>query len=125
MDDLKNDDKAGFQNPTLRRRDLIKIGAGVVASAMTGTAASAEPRGGFQKQTTAPPPGSPPPDEWRPHTGPGYKYTANRYGGNGPMDDTTRKIVEFVHRYKYSDMSPPVIKAVNRAMVDSIASASL
>jgi hypothetical protein len=100
MDDLKNDDMAGFQNSTLRRRDLIKIGAGVVASTLAGSAASAEPGGGFQKQSPAPPPGSPPPDEWRPHTGPGYN-TANRYGGNGPMDDTTRKIVEFVHRYKY------------------------
>jgi hypothetical protein len=50
MDDLKNDDKADFQNPTLRRRDLIKIGAGVVASALTGTAASAEPGGGLHNR---------------------------------------------------------------------------
>src|SRR5262249_55457728 len=120
MDDLKNDSKAGFQNSPLRRRDLIKLGAGVVASAWTGSAASVETGGGIQNQ--APAPGSPPPDEWRPHTGPGYKYTANRYDGNGPMDESTRKIVEFVHGYRYSNMSPSVIRAVNRAMVDSIAS---
>src|ERR1700730_10703982 len=28
----------------------------------------------------------------RPYTGSGYKNTANRLAGNGPMDDTTRKI---------------------------------
>src|SRR5205823_12654678 len=116
----KNGNKAGFQNSALRRRDLIKLGAGVVASALTGSAVSVEARG-IQNQVPVPPPGSPPPDEWRPHTGPGYKYTANRYGGNGPMDESTRKIVQFVQGYKYSDMSRSVIKAVNRAMVDSIA----
>src|SRR6516164_4439551 len=102
MDDLKNGEKDSFQNTALRRRDLIKIGAGVVASALTGSAASAEPGGGFQKQTPVPPPGSPPPDEWRPHTGPGYKYTANRLGGNGPMDETTQKIVKFASQYSES-----------------------
>src|SRR5215467_3074791 len=122
MDDLKNDNKTRFQNSAMRRRDLIKLGAGVVASALTGSVASVEAGGGIQNQVPVPPPGSPPPDEWRPHTGPGYKYTANRYGGNGPMDDTTKKIVEFVHKYKESDMSPAVVKAVNRTMVDSIAS---
>jgi 2-methylcitrate dehydratase PrpD len=38
------------------------------------------------------------------------------------MDESTRKIVEFVHGYRYTNMSPSVIRAVNRAMVDSIAS---
>src|SRR5215467_13139874 len=122
MDDLKNDNKTRFQNSALRRRDLIKLGAGVVASALTSSVASVEAGGGIQNQVPVPPPGSPPPDEWRPHTGPGYKYTANRYGGNGPMDESTRKIVEFVHGFKYSNMSPSGIRAVNRAMVDSIAS---
>jgi len=37
------------------------------------------------------------------------------------MDDTTRKIVKFVDEYKESDMSPAVVKAVNRTMVDSMA----
>ena len=38
------------------------------------------------------------------------------------MDDTTRKIVRFVKEFKESDMTPAVIKAANRAMVDSMAS---
>jgi 2-methylcitrate dehydratase len=65
----------------------------------------------------------PPPTEWRPHTGPGYRNEANRLGGNGPMDETTAKIVAFVHGFKESDLSPSVVKAVNRTMVDSMASA--
>jgi len=37
------------------------------------------------------------------------------------MDDTTRKIVKFVSEFKESDMTPPVVKAANRTMVDSMA----
>jgi 2-methylcitrate dehydratase len=105
---------------TLGRRDLMKLGAGVVATALMGQRASAQ--GGASPQTPAAPPGSPPPaGEWRPHTGPGYKNEANRLGGNGPMDDTTRKIVKFVSDFKESDMTPSVVKAVNRTMVDTMA----
>ena len=96
MDDVKKDDKS------LGRRDLMKkLGAGVVATALTGQRTSAQRgRGGEgAAQTPAPPPGSPPPPgEWRPHTGPAIKNDANRLGGNGPMDDTTRKIVKYVAR---------------------------
>ena len=57
-----------------------------------------------------------------PHTGPGgYKYTANRVGNNGPMDDTTRKIVKFVAEFDESKLTEPVVRAINRTMVDSMA----
>jgi 2-methylcitrate dehydratase len=109
----------------LGRRDLMKLGAGVVATALTAQHASAQRGGGGGRgnatQGPVPPPGSPPPDTWRPHTGAGYHNEANRVGGNGPMDDTTRKIVQYVHGFKESDMTPPVVKAVNRTMVDSMA----
>jgi 2-methylcitrate dehydratase len=106
----------------LGRRDLMKLGTGMMAAAFTANHASAQ-RGSGAAQGPVQPPGSPPPDEWRPHTGPGYTYTANRLGGNGPMDDTTQKIVRFVAQYNESSMTPAVEKAVNRTMVDSIASA--
>src|SRR5262245_62487274 len=122
MDDLKNDNKTHFPNSALQRRDLIKLGAGVVASALTGSVASVEAGGGIQNQVPVPPPGSPPSDEWRPHTGPGYKYTANRYGGDGPMDESTRKIVELGHGFKDSNVSSSVIRAVKRAMAGSCSS---
>src|SRR5579864_6821815 len=105
------------------RRDLMKLGAGIVTSAFAAERLSAQRSGGRGDvaQAPVPPPGSPPPTGWRPHTGPGYTYTANRLGANGPMDDTTAKIVKFVHGYKESDMTPTVVRAVNRTMVDSMA----
>ncbi len=104
----------------LRRRDLMKLGAGVVTTALTVQGASAQR--GVPPPSRVPAPGSPPPpDEWRPHTGAGYKNEANRLGGNGPMDDTTRKIVKYVHEFKQADMTTSVVRAVNRTMVDSLA----
>ncbi len=105
----------------LGRRELLKLGAGVV---MTATAAEhvssqGEGRGGSQRPPAAP--GSPrPAGELRPHTGPGYKNDYNRLGGNGPMDDTTRKIVTFVREFSETSLSPSAITAINRTMVDSM-----
>ena len=62
------------------------------------------------------------PGEISPFTGPGYKNTAKRLGGNGPMDDTTRKIVRFVHEFSASKMTPAATHAFNRTMIDSMAS---
>jgi 2-methylcitrate dehydratase len=104
------------------RRDLFKLGTGILGVAMTAGQASAQ-RGGGAAQGPVPPPGSAPPNEWRPHTGPGYTYTANRLGANGPMDETTEKIVKFVRSYNASGITPAVEKAVNRTMVDSMAAA--
>jgi len=92
----------------MKRRDLMKLGAGVVTTALAGQRAAAQRGGGRGGEPqAAPPPGSmPSPDEPRPHTGPGYKNDYNRLAGNGPMDDTTRKIVKYVHDFKESDMTP-------------------
>ena len=103
------------------RRDLIKLGAGVVASALMGQRASAQGEGQFRTGSCSAAGFAASAGEWRPHTGPGYQYTSNRLGANGPMDDTTRKIVKFVNGYNESDITPTVIKAVNRTMVDSMA----
>jgi 2-methylcitrate dehydratase len=109
----------------LGRRDLIKkLGVGAVATALTGKLAAAQQDGGAGSRILppAPPPGSAPSDAWRPHTGPGFQNTYSRFGQNGQMDDTTQKIVSYVANFKESDMTPSVIKAVNRTMVDSMAS---
>src|SRR5262245_14776501 len=109
----------------LARRDLMKLGAGVVAGAVTATDALAQRggRGGGRAagRGPAPPVGSGrPPDELRPHTGPGYYVNDyDRLDGNGPMDDATRRIVEFAQKYNYSDMTPTTRTMVNRTMVDS------
>jgi 2-methylcitrate dehydratase len=105
----------------LRRRDLFRIGAGVVLTATAADRAISQ-EGTNTPRRPAPPPGSPrPPDELRPHTGPGYRNDYGRLGGNGPMDDTTRKIVTFVREVSPSNLTPPAVAAVNRTMVDTMA----
>jgi 2-methylcitrate dehydratase len=90
----------------------MKLGAGLVASAVaTGTVAAQEgvsPLAGAQAL--------------RPRTGPGYKNDFKRLGGNGPMDDTTRKIVRFVAEFSDASLTPNVAKVLNRTMIDSAAS---
>jgi 2-methylcitrate dehydratase len=106
----------------LRRRDLLKLGAGAVLAATASEHVSSQGGGRGGTGGPAPAPGSPrPPGELRPHTGPGYKNDYNRLGGNGPMDDTTRKVVRFVREFSEANLTPPVTAAINRTMVDSIA----
>ena len=122
-DDWKSDES---RTRALARRDLMKRGAGVIVGAMSGSAAAAQGRGsrGGEGQRPAPATGSTrAPGVPRPHTGPGYKNTANRLGGNGSMDDTTRKIVKFVSQFNESKLTEPVVRAINRTMLDSLASA--
>jgi 2-methylcitrate dehydratase len=107
----------------LDRRELMKLGVGAaVVAALPAAPAAAQGRGGAA-QGPAPAPGSMrAPGEISPFTGPGYKNTADRLGGNGPMDDTTRKIVKFVHEFNASKMTPAAMKGFNRTMIDSMAS---
>jgi 2-methylcitrate dehydratase len=51
----------------------------------------------------------------------GYKNDANRSSGNGPMDNTSRQIVEYVRSFSESSLTPPVVHALGRTMVDSMA----
>lgn len=120
--DESNDAVNRSRPPRLDRRDLMKLGAGVVVTALNAPKAAAQGRGGEGSGRPAPARGSMrAPGEPRPHTGPGYKNTANRLAGNGPMDDTTRKIVRFVHDFNESSLTEPTVRAINRTMVDSMA----
>src|SRR5205085_2213353 len=94
----------------LDRRELMKLGASAaVLAAVPGAPASAQGRTAARQ---SPAPGAMrSPGEISPFTGPGYKNTANRVGGNGPMDDTTRKIVKFVHEFSASTMTPAATHA--------------
>jgi 2-methylcitrate dehydratase len=107
---------------TIGRRDLLKLGAGVVAGAVTASDALAQRGGGRGSRGPVPPVGSGrPADELRPHTGPGYYVNDyNRLDGNGPMDDATRRIVDFAQKYNYDSMTPTTKTMANRTMVDSI-----
>ena len=102
------------------RRDLLKIGAGVVLTATASERASSQEGSGAQRDSPAPGSGRPV-GELRPHTASGYRNDYGRLAGNGPMDDTTRKIVSFVREFSSNHLTPPVVAAVNRTMVDTMA----
>lgn len=97
----------------LGRRDLLMLGAGVVGTALTAQRVNAQ----------APAPGSTrKPGIPRVQTRSGYKTPLGRLGNNGPMDDTSRKIVRFVTDFNESKLTEPIVKAFNRTMIDSMAS---
>lgn len=92
------------------RRDLMKLGAGVVMTTVAASRSSGQTLDPIRQ-----------PGELRPHTRPGYINDYDRLGGNGPMDDTTRTIVSFVREFGESNLTDQVIHSVNRTMVDSMA----
>ena len=90
------------------RRDLMKLGVGVLAAAMHGPEAA-----GAQEDTA---------ERVLPVlTRTGYRNLANRAGGNDRMDDTTRTIVEYATSFSEANLSDPLVQALNRTMVDSMA----
>jgi 2-methylcitrate dehydratase len=108
----------------LDRRRLLKLGTGVVVSTLAATKSDGQ-QGFFGNQPSGPPPptgSTRKPGVPRPFTGPGYKHPAtNRLGHNGPMDDTTAKIVKFVHEFDASKLTNATTRAINRTMIDSMA----
>jgi 2-methylcitrate dehydratase len=123
----KKDELHKKSDSTVGRRDLMKIGAAaVVASAISASDASAASAAPAQNQR---PSGAPAavgsmrnPGEIAPFTGAGYKNPSKRLAGNGPMDETTARIVKWVHDYDVSKASPATIRAFNRTMLDSMSS---
>ncbi len=106
------------------RRELMKIGAGIAAAVGVGApmaAAQEMAQGGEENRPGAAPHTMRKSGEIAPFTGPGYVNNANRLGGNGPMDDTTAKIVKFAREYDESKITPSAMAWVNRTMVDSMA----
>jgi 2-methylcitrate dehydratase len=121
MDDLPNPTVSTSDPGTLDRRNLLKLGVGVVATALGSSKGIAQGPNG--QSAAAPAPGSmPDPDVPRIQIGPGYRNTANRLAGNGPMDATTQQIVRFVNTFDQSRLTQPVVRGLNRTMIDTIAS---
>src|SRR5262245_29270508 len=75
----------------LGRRDLMKLGAATVATVVG--AAKTEAQGPIQ--------GAPWPPPVRSRAG--YIYDANRQG-NGPMDESSRTIVQYVSRFSPTNL---------------------
>src|ERR1700682_2658325 len=99
-DSMKETEGTQSLGSALGRRDLMKIGAGVVMTTLASQAAithAAEeaPSKPARAAALAKPEGGNPDYGWKKvMSGPGYKNEANRLSGNGPMDNTTRQLVE-------------------------------
>ena len=107
-----HDDKPPSDPLALGRRRLMRLGAGLALTTLAGRPAFTQtPARGSTRA-----PGTP-----RPHTGPYYTNHYNRLGANGPMDDTTRKIVRFVREFDASRLTAPVAEALNLTLLDSMA----
>jgi hypothetical protein len=71
----------------------MKLGAGVVMTALGSSLARAQQASG---ERTAPGPAI--------FTQTGWKNDAHRAFGNGPIDDTTRKVVDYVRSFSESNL---------------------
>jgi 2-methylcitrate dehydratase len=117
---------------TLGRRDLMKLGAGVVMTTLAGKAALAQDEDAGPAKSGPGTAGSTPPRSqaeggnpdysWKKVTaGPGYKNEANRLSGNGPMDDTTRQLVSYVRAFSQADMTDALLPGINTTIIDCMA----
>jgi 2-methylcitrate dehydratase len=106
---MTDDTTVNQQGQTFHRRDLIKVGAGAAFAAMQVPGASAQA------------PLNPP----VPKTGAAQAGRASaafaRAFGNGPVDDTTRRLVSYVHAFSEANLTDRVVAAFDNTMVDSIA----
>lgn len=119
------DDKNGTVPSGLGRRQLMKLGAGAVAAISTlgGKTAIAQEeeegggagRGGREVSR---------PEGVVVRTGAGYKNDSGRIYGNGPMDETSRRLVSFVTKYTESDLNDSLTKALGNTMLDTVAAAA-
>ena len=129
----RNNKRVDNGSPALGRREIMKLGAGlgvVVGGLLNASVASS------QTQGTEINTGQGQPERFRPQawteeeryagvkmeTGPGWTNNSNRAFGNGPMDDTSRLIVNYVNTFSESSLTDAWVSAFNNTMVDTIAS---
>jgi 2-methylcitrate dehydratase len=92
-----------------RRRDVIKLGAAAVMSAVGASRVQAQE--GARQGAAWPPPV---------RTRAGYVYDAKRQG-NGPMDESSRKIVQYVRGFSEKNLTDADIAVLNKIMLDAMA----
>jgi 2-methylcitrate dehydratase len=106
---MKDEHIAGPEVRAWGRRDLMKVGAGAVVTVMQVPSALGE---GLPTRPVsamgAPPDGNEP-------------ASGKRSSGNGPMDDTTRQLVSYVHSFSESNLTDRLVDAFDNTMLDSIA----
>jgi 2-methylcitrate dehydratase len=125
----RKDNGGSADRLTLRRREIIKFGLGASAlmgGLLTSDSTRAQSERGAAAQGTKFSPAA-----WSEQeryaganmeTGPGWKNTSNRAFGNGPMDETSRLIVDYVNAFSESSLDNSWVNAFNNTMIDTIAS---
>jgi 2-methylcitrate dehydratase len=53
-------------------------------------------------------------------TGPGWVNNSGRASGNGPMDECTRRIVDYVAHYDESKLTDPLVETIGYLMADTL-----
>ena len=139
MMDEKTTQAETVRKTAIKRRDLMKlgVGAGVMAAAQgIGVPAALAQEGGERKSAqaaslatvrdgaTKPVPGGPP--YLTPHSPQhrvakysDFKNTSGRLYGNGPMDETSRKIVSFVKSF-HVDLNNKLVEDIGHMLEDTI-----
>jgi 2-methylcitrate dehydratase len=93
------------------RRDLMKIGLGAAVAALSAESGQAQTSRSDRSETGRPI-----------ITRTGWKNEAGRAFGNGPIDETTRRVVQYVTSFSESNLNDLLLESLNLTMVDSIAS---
>ena len=128
-----NDDQTARPPAALDRRALFKLGAGVGTGIVMGEllgdpSASAQQGGNAEAAATSP---TYRPERWREElrysgvkmqSGPGFRHDSQRAAGNGVMDPTSRRIVEYARSFTAAELTAPLESAFANTMLDSIAS---
>jgi 2-methylcitrate dehydratase len=91
------------------RRDVIKLSAGAMAAALQPSGALCEERQVAEAAV----------DPRRP--APALNNTGRAFG-NGPMDETTQRLVSYAHSFSEANLDERTIAAFNNTMIDSVAS---
>jgi 2-methylcitrate dehydratase len=110
---VKKADSIPLRVPAIDRRDLMKLGAGVVLTSLNVPGARAQGNAGRAQRGPVRPEGVP-----AISTHAGFKYTANRISGTGPMDGISRQITSYTTSFSEAQLTEPVVAGLNKLMVD-------
>ena len=117
---MKRQDRVRPRVPAMGRREVMKLGAGVVMTTLNRPKLSAQEggEGGGAREGRAP---VERPAGVKAVTGTGYKNDANRVYGNGPMDETSRRLASYTRNFAESQLSDPALYAgISNTMLDTI-----
>jgi 2-methylcitrate dehydratase len=119
MEDTKKhptqNDSVSPTNTGVARRDVMKLGAGAMLASLGGKAVGAQE--GRPARTKAEDSNM----EGVVRAAAGWKNDSNRLNGNGPMDETSRYIVNWVHSFSEAQLTESVLTSMNSWVIDTLA----